>query len=392
MIKKIIFPLFFVLSLPLYAFELQQTLSVEGRIFAQSSLFKSQHKSLLSLAYQAELYHEWDDATQSFTFTPFLRIENADEERQHFDIRELKWIKSGNGWEFRIGIDKAFWGVAESIHLVDIINQTDLVENLDGEQKLGQPLIKLSTEQSWGTFDVFIMPWFRERIFPGKKGRFRTIKVIDQTDAEYEASNKQKHTDLALRWSHSLGDWDLALSHFYGTSRDPLFLFDSATDRLTPFYPLINQTGLEIQATIDEWLLKFEGIHRIGQDKHAYSSGVAGFEYSLYNAFGTDGDLGIISELILDDRGRNASTPFNKEIFIGLRWAANNTIGTELLTGFIQDLDAKSTVFNFELAQRLNDNIKFSVQIRAWANVDKKDLQYAFNRDDYIELKLEAFF
>ncbi len=391
-IQKSLFIILFVLSPMGYTFNIQQIISLEGRGFSQAPLFPSQHHNLFSLSYQPEFYQDWDDGNQSFTFTPFMRIESADKERQHFDIRELKWIKSGDGWEFRLGIDKTFWGVTESVHLVDIINQTDLVENLDGEQKLGQPLVKFSTEQTWGTLDLFVMPWFRERTYPGKRGRFRTTKIIDQSNVEYEASNEQQHTDIALHWSQSFADWDVGLSHFYGTSRDPLFRYNAKTDRLTPYYPLINQTGLEIQATLGDWLVKFEGIHRIGYSKKSYSSMVAGFEYTLYGAFGTSGDLGIIGEIIVDGRGNNATTPFNKELFIGLRWAANNEIGTELLTGLIQDIDGNSTVFNFELVQRLNDSIKLSTQIRAWTQVKKTDLQYAFSQDDYIELKLEWFF
>jgi len=54
-----------------------------------------------------------------------------------------------------------FWGVTEFQHLVDIINQTDLVENIDTEDKLGQPMINLALINDWGTVDLFIMPYFR---------------------------------------------------------------------------------------------------------------------------------------------------------------------------------------------------------------------------------------
>ena len=65
---------------------------------------------------------EW--RIDSFTFQPFIRIDQQDEERSHFDIRELAWLHVGNDWELRTGIRKVFWGVNESQHLVDIINQT----------------------------------------------------------------------------------------------------------------------------------------------------------------------------------------------------------------------------------------------------------------------------
>jgi len=46
-----------------------------------------------------------------------------------------------------VGINSVFWRVVESNHLVDILNQTDLIEDIDGEEKLGQPMISLSTQQ-----------------------------------------------------------------------------------------------------------------------------------------------------------------------------------------------------------------------------------------------------
>ena len=54
-----------------------------------------------------------------------------------------------------MGIDKVFWGVIESRHLVDYINQTDGVEDVDGEDKLGQPMINLGLQRDWGDLIFF---------------------------------------------------------------------------------------------------------------------------------------------------------------------------------------------------------------------------------------------
>ena len=93
-----------------------------------------------------------------------------DSERTHFDIRELFGLWVFERWELGVGIRKVFWGVTESQHLVDIINQTDLVDSIDGEEKLGQPMVNVSIPHEWGTVDLFILPYFRERTFPGRDG------------------------------------------------------------------------------------------------------------------------------------------------------------------------------------------------------------------------------
>ena len=93
-----------------------------------------------------ELYLE-DAAGRSLTFAPFFRYDNTDSRRTHADLREaylLLFGEIGEGeWELRVGVDQVFWGVTESQHLVDIVNQVDFVEHPAGEAKLGQPMVQL---------------------------------------------------------------------------------------------------------------------------------------------------------------------------------------------------------------------------------------------------------
>ena len=69
-------------------------------------------------------------------------------------------MRSNRDWSLSIGLGKVFWGVTEFNHLVDVINQTDLVEGIDGEAKLGQPKINLSLINHWGALDFFVLPGF----------------------------------------------------------------------------------------------------------------------------------------------------------------------------------------------------------------------------------------
>jgi len=153
-----------------------------------------------------------------------VRFDQHDSERSHFDIRELTWLKAAPDWELRVGFRKRFWGVTESQHLVDIINQTDLVDHPDSEDKLGQPMFNLALIRDWGTVDFFILPGFRERTFPGSEGRLLSGGIpIDIDQTRYDSGAQEKHVDWAVRWAHYFGDWDVGLSHFSGTSREPRF-------------------------------------------------------------------------------------------------------------------------------------------------------------------------
>ena len=255
----------FVISFAAFANEWSGKVFLEYRQFSKEALTSSQFKQYGSIAFQPEWLHEWDNGKQILNFVPFVRWDQHDEERSHSDIRELSWLKVFEESEFRIGLRKVFWGVTESQHLVDVINQTDLVESIDGEEKLGQPMINYALIQEWGTVDIFILPYFRERTFPGVNGRLRSIPHVDTTNPLYESSDKEKHIDSAIRWAHNIGDWDVGLSYFNGTSRAPSFVGDldiKGNPVLRPVYNLMQQSGLDLQATIDAWLWKLEVVNR----------------------------------------------------------------------------------------------------------------------------------
>src|SRR5690606_38997970 len=136
-----------------------------------------------------EFYHDASAGDQRFAFTAFGRIDSADRERTHIDVRELYWWKNFGSLEIYAGVRKIFWGVTESLHLVDVINQDDVVENPDREEKLGQPMIQLLSQRDWGLLEWFVLPYFREQQLPGREGRLRPGPPI--LDAEYQSGAEQ---------------------------------------------------------------------------------------------------------------------------------------------------------------------------------------------------------
>src|ERR1051325_7163987 len=137
------------------------TLFRSVRAFAHAPIDPRQEHQDFALVAQPEFHHRWDGEHQGFDFSPFVRVDSADDERTHADVRELSWFRSADTWVVRAGVRKVFWGVTESQHLVDIVNQTDLVEDPIGKEKLGQPMVNLTLLNDWGTLDVFVLPGFR---------------------------------------------------------------------------------------------------------------------------------------------------------------------------------------------------------------------------------------
>ncbi len=385
--------LFLMFVLQSRGYELSGYVAVEGRVFFNDPLFPEQKRNSVSLVIQPEFYHEWENRS-SFTFTPFARLDSADSERSHFDIRELNYLWLTDKWELNIGIAKIFWGVTEFVHLVDIINQTDNVEYIDGEDKLGQPMIHLSIPRDRGVVDMFLLPYFRKRTFPGENGRFRTQIVVDTDRAIYESSAEEYNIDLAVRYSHTIENWDFGIYHFKGTGREPTLLLDIdsvGNQILIPFYEQIDQTGLDVQMVKGNWLFKLESLYRTGQGKDFFAS-VGGFEYSLINIVSSGMDLGLIGEWAYDERAKNSTTAFDNDLMIGTRLALNDAASTEALLGIIQDIDSEGSVFTIESSRRIGDHWKVDLEIFFVLDSSEKDIIHNLRGDDNVQIVLLYYF
>ncbi len=363
---------------------------IEGRTFFEDPQWPGQSDAPLVGSVHLNLEGRWrsEEGNQRASIKAFGRLDSQDKERSHADLREAYWAFEGDDWEILLGLNRVFWGVTESRHLVDIINQTDLVEDIDQEQKLGQPMINVMLQRDWGQLDFYVMPWFRERTFPGIIGRFRAPLPIDTSGAQYESSAEQHHTDLALRWSHYFGDVDIGIYAFHGTGRNPVLKLDETSNALNPLYHQISQLGIDIQYTREAWLWKLEGIARNGLEDN-FAAAVAGLEYTLYGIRDSSADVGLLVEYLYDGRGPSEPvTVFDNDIFVGTRLALNDTQDTSILAGVVVDVDTQEWFFNLEAERRLGQDYVAEARLRLF-NGDKKINQLgAFDQDSYLQLSL----
>ncbi|MDO6566355.1 hypothetical protein Q4561_04745 [Alteromonas sp. 1_MG-2023] len=365
----------------------------ELRYFLQDPLYETQERAYGSAFLSPETYTEWNDGEDSLLFKPFFRVDQYDEERTHFDVRELQWLHVSDTWETKVGVGKVFWGQTESIHLVDIINQTDTVESVDGEDKLGQPMVNFSYFSDFGTFSAFVLPYFRERTFASADGRLRPPLAVG--DALYESDSEQSHVDYALRWQSTISDWEVGLSYFSGTSREPELVTninEEGVPEILPYYAQISQVGVDLLTVYGSWLLKFESIYREGQSED-FAAVVTGFEYTTEGIFGTQYGLGILSEYQFDERDDNFFALGQNDLMVGLRFTVNDVDGTEVLMGYVQDLDVSSTSSAFiEASSRISPNWRWQLDGYFFSSDDVDDTFYYMRRDDHLKFTLEYFF
>jgi hypothetical protein len=378
-------------------FEFTGKVGVEQRVFSKEGNSDEQlAHSQASLLIEPEFYWNWNGGDDSILFKPFYRQDERDHKRSHGDIREFSYIHAGNDWELRTGIRKEFWGVTEFQHLVDVINQTDAVEDFDGEDKLGQLMVNLSLVNDWGIVDLYLLPGFRERTFAGSKGRLRG-HVVSDNNITYESSAKDKHLDAAIRWSHNIDVFDIGAHWFHGTNRDPVLtpIKIGNSIELQQHYNQMDQFGVDAQATINDWLWKFETVYRTTDDDSFWAT-QAGFEFTIAGVFNSNADLGLLIEYGWDSRGNgdenSQGSNIQNDVFLGGRIALNDTQSSELLMGLGTDVEHNAYSFLLEANRRFGESVKVSIDVRLIQSTKQSELLYIIKDDDHLQLAAEWYF
>lgn len=392
--------------------ELYGRISLESRRYFENAVDPVQRSYAGGISAEITAYLE-DDLGRSITVTPFVRYDHGDPKRSHFDLREAYLLMYGdagnNEWELRLGIDRVFWGVVESRSLVDIVNQTNLLEHPNEKTKLGQPMVHATLAGDWGALELFGLTWHRPRAFPGKHGRLRPPRIVDtdppfvvDTDmTSYESRAGKWNVDLAARFTNSFGPLDIGLSAFNGTSREPV-LKPAGNQILAPHYERITQFGLDTQFTSGSWLFKLEAIHRSGAENRQledrpsteedYSAFVIGAEHTIYSILDSNADLTLFAEWSRDERGQRATNAFENDIFLAARLGLNDEYDTEFVASIVKSLETDSRVLNAEFSRRISDDWSLKAEASVFSGISTDDVLFSVHRDSYASVNLDYSF
>lgn len=374
--------------------ELTGTFGVETRMFAGEPLWIGQPR-WLSMSAVAEI--EWGGTLGESVFFRTIgrgRGDQSDTDRSYVELREALVQWGGADVAVSLGVNTVFWGVTESRHLVDIVNQTDYRADLAGSEKLGQ-LMTMATVfiGPLGALDLFVMTGSRAQRYPGPGGRPGVPLPVNYESAEYEAPREAWNIDVAARWELGTGRWDGALSYFRGTAREPQLVpaGTALSPALRPRYDLTEQVGIELQWTAGSWLWKAEGIARSGQGP-TFTAATVGFEHTRFALLGGAADLGTILEYSYDGRENLTYNIYDSDVFGGVRLSLNDADGTEVLAGVLRDIGAAVTIASAEASRRLGERWRLEVVGRYFKVTSTEDPTYWFRRDDHVQVLVEYYF
>lgn len=386
-------------ALPSFAFDFPDNakykldVGTEVRIFPETANDPRQADATLSFSLLGRADYEWNGGRTRLAISPFVRHDSADDRRSHADIREFELRHRDGNLDWRAGIGKVFWGTTEFVHLVDIVNQTDAVESIDGEDKLGQPMLGLAYTTPYGVFQGFLLPYFRERTLPGVRGRLRGPLPYAQGNAIYESSRGNRHLDAAVRWQYSNGSIDVGVSHFAGTAREPRFqlLNNAPAPMLQPIYDQIRQTSVDFNRVSGSWIWKLEALHQQNRIKN-YDAAIGGFEYTFVSDELEAPEIGMLMEYAWDSRRDKAATAFQDDLFVGLRVSLNDVDDSQLLAGIGHDLQFGGNFISVDASRRIGGDARLALKLRLLNSNAAADPLAALSQDDHLIVEYTHYF
>ena len=308
-------------------------------------------------------------------------------------LHELRYRHMGDQVSFLVGYSTVFWGVIESRHLVDIVNQQESIIDPINPQKLGQLMVNVESRSDYGLFNFYLLPNFVERRFPTEQQRFSGGASVGPA----VFNDNRSRPAFALRYSNWFGKADFGISYFSGLGREPRLV---ATDNdngnsqtsLTPYYDRIHQLGIDAQATVGQTLWKLEYIARRGFQQNFQAASV-GLEHTWAGIY-QRADLGFLTEFHYDGRSDEApGTLYRRAVFIGLRLALNDQLhNSSLLAGVTRNSETGSYFANVQAETNVGKDWKVRAYYRRFAHVSPTETLYAFARDGHFQLQITKYF
>jgi hypothetical protein len=373
--------------------EVAGSVAADGRLFVARPKYGGQDLgTTVSLAAEPEFSLKTENDKHKLRLRPFYRVDPIDERRTHPDLREATYRFTGEHLVLGVGVGSFTWGSLESFRPVDVINQIDFAENHDGSAKLGQPFVEVGWVTERASLKLYYLPYFRDRTFPGARGRLRFPTVID-TESPIFASNLGRfQPSAAARFSVNVGKFDIGVGLFTGLSREPRFIVELATGQAAPRYDLIHQGSLDAQWTVGGFVFKGELFARAWSPQlRAFWGGGVGVDYTFAGAFG-DADLSLAAEFLWDSRPPDAApTFFDHDAFGGARLALGDTADTAFSGGALVDVIDGALFARLGASRRIGEHWKVSLDANAFLGTSSTT-QSSFGRDHFGHARLAYHF
>lgn len=340
-----------------------------------------------SKGFKAEAKFNYKYENIRFNGLAFTNWDSTDDSRSYSNIRQANIYVNNNNFTFGLGVDTFFWGVSESINVVNVLNQSDIMESLDGKVKYGQTFVSINTRFSNGDFSFYYLPLFQEQSFPERPSYGLAISK----NAVFE--HDKKRGGIAARGLFYFDRLEFALSYFKGTRRSAL-LARHATEMavLTPYYIQTVNYLVDGVYIAEDFTLKFEA--KTGLEQNAgFTTFNLGIEYPSYAFSKLVEEVIFIAEYAFDDRKLSAETHGQNDIFLGGKFNFGYSEQGNVRFLYSYDFDYRSQYAELSYEYRLNDYFRFKAKALKVLSAPERDQRlYALSGEEFINLSLHYAF
>ena len=316
------------------------------------------------------------------------RLDQRDMSRTILVVEAL-WAEWDMGpLELRVGMDILNWSATEAFHPADIINARNIDSDAENYEKLGEPMVQLSTRIGRGTLTGIFMPFYSEPILPSSRSRLNFMPPgIEPTELEtLRLDYRGQLTDSrfgpqgALRFTQTIGDADLDLHVVHHMDRSqPEVLFDLATGSIHPVFRAVTQVGGTYQHVLDAFVFKLEAGYRWFVEPEGGTTIYGPLQERNHLQVAVGGEYGIVTDsdvehtFILeaqsvfgvDEDIRRSLQLFQRDALLGYRITLGDVNSTEILVSMIVDIEDPEFVFlNANFRQRFLETWSISAGAR----------------------------
>lgn len=157
-------------------------------------------------------------------------------------------------WDFTLGYQKIFWGTADDLRVLDVVNPLDLKDfvlfDID-EYKISLPMFRAetSTDNGWDLEFIYIFN-FEENHLPEAGSEF-SIPGISELE-----SDEPKGAEFGFSAASFMFDADIAFYAFNGYNDNPIFTFENQLVALT--HKRETMFGTSISRPVADWVVRSE--------------------------------------------------------------------------------------------------------------------------------------
>lgn len=393
-------------------------IGIEYRVFKDDNNPKSQDWGLgafsrLETVYKEDQFHN--------VFRAMARVDRKDAGRNFVTIEDgyfsTRLFESGD--IMLLGGYKIFnWTATEAFHPADQVNSRNYDGELENLEKKGELTVEMEFPLNEGTFSLYFFPRFEEPQLPSKSSRLggagvdigRAV-VLDGDDAQtndYWVPQFGARVVQYLSWADFsffalrhinrnypiLGTQDYEYVPIFFSE----FLLPLSLD-VQPYYVPSWQLGGTAQILLNPFIVKIEAAHymydshkpifdlarfaldqNISDDeklrkKEDHTEVAVGLEYGFDHDSGAESMIFIeaVSLFGLEKEERQRAAIFQRDLFLGYRYAFNDVSGRELLLSAIADLErSNERLYNITFSQRLGNLWRVRSALRVY-DADQKE-------------------